>query len=312
MSILKEIVVTGVNGFVGEHLARHLKQQGYNVVGIGREQEPNHKVTKLVDSYQSCDLLDRDSTHAITLKNATAIIHLAGLAAVGDSFKNPDLFIEGNATMTDNLLSSALDQGFTGRIVVISTGAVYSSDQPSPFSEDSKIGGSSPYATGKIRAEQVAHEYVKKGLSVVVARPFNHIGPGQNQGFLLPDMYAQLMTAKQAGEASITTGDLTTRRDYTDVRDIVKAYTFLAIADTLQFDTYNVASGTSHSGEEILKSLEEVTGITGIKHVTDPTRLRPNDPKDITGNAARIKSELGWSPEINFETTIVDFVAAQQ
>ncbi len=306
------IAITGINGFVGEHLARHLKEYDYAVTGIGREQAPNDKVAHLVDDYHSCDLLDKEAVRKLDVKNAAAIIHLAGLASVGDSFKNPDLFIEGNATMTDNLLSLALDQGFKGRVVAISTGAVYNSDQPSPFSETAIIGGSSPYATGKIKAEQVAHDYMKRGLSVVVARPFNHIGPGQNQGFLLPDMYAQLIAAKHVGETSITTGDLTTRRDYTDVRDIVRAYSLLALAGSLQFDTYNVASGSSRSGEEILNLLEKSTGIEEISHVTDPARLRTNDPKDITGDASRITSELGWRPEIDLETTIKDFVASRQ
>lgn len=308
----RTVIITGINGFVGEHLARHTKEQGLTVIGIGREETLGGKVAELVDGYQSCDLLNKDAVSQLDLVGADAIIHLAGLAAVGDSFNRPELYIEGNAAMTDNILSAAREQGFSGRVVVVSTGAVYNSDQPSPFSESAEIGGSSPYATGKIKAEHVAHNYNNKGMSVIVARPFNHIGPGQEGGFLVPDMYAQLIAAQEAGLTAINTGDLSTRRDYTDVRDIVRAYLLLALAETLEYDTYNVASGVSRSGEEILAAIQKAAGVETITHETDPSRLRPNDPKDITGDASRLKTELSWSPEIPLETTITDFVAAKR
>jgi len=307
----REVVITGVNGFVGEHLARHLKTQGYIVRGVGREQAPHDRVTNFMDNYQVCDLFDKASTKDIVLKEAFAIIHLAGLASVGDSFKRPDLYIKGNATMTDNLLSSALEQGFNGRVVVVSTGAVYNSDQPSPFSEDSTIGGSSPYATGKIQAEHVAHEYAKKGLSVVIARPFNHIGPGQGPGFLLPDIYHQIIEALQGKDATISVGNLKSRRDFTDVRDVAKAYELLASAPSLAHSVYNISSGNSYSGEEILEELSRVMAIT-VKTTIDQSKVRPTDTAEIIGNSSRMNKELQWTPSIPLSQTIADFVEREE
>jgi len=309
MTNKKEIVITGVNGFVGEHLARHLKDNGYAVHGVGREDTTNSLVAPLLDSYEKADLMDRPSTHALHLSGAVAIIHLAGLASVAESFKHPELYETGNALITDNLLSAAKEQGFTGRVVVISTGALYDPTRPMPINEDSAVVENSPYAVGKLRAEAVAKTYKENGVDVVVVRPFNHIGPHQGPGFLLPDLYQQLKDAKEQGSSVIKVGNLTTRRDYTDVRDVVAAYTLLATAETLQHDTYNVATGESHTGLEILDILKQCLNVTDIETIVDPDKIRPTDIKDIVGDASRLKNELGWQPASNIATAIKDFVA---
>lgn len=309
MNEKREIIITGVNGFVGEHLARHLKDKGYLVHGVGREDTTNNLVASLLDSYEKADLMDGPSTHALHLSDAVAIIHLAGLASVADSFKHPELYETGNALITDNLLSAAKQQGFTGRVVVISTGALYDPTQPMPINEDSAVIENSPYAIGKLRAEDVAKKYKDDGLDVVITRPFNHIGPHQGPGFLLPDLYQQLKEAREQGSSTIKVGNLTTRRDYTDVRDVVAAYTLLATAATLQHDTYNVATGESHTGLEILDILKQAVGLSDIETVVDPDKIRPTDIKDIVGDASRLKNELGWQPASNIAEAIKDFVA---
>lgn len=309
--VKREIVVTGINGFVGEHLASHLQARGFRVHGIGRENQPNDKVSSFVDTYSTADLLDDRSTQAIPLKSASAIIHLAGLASVADSFNKPDLYISGNAEMTKNILSSAINQGFHGRAVVVSTGALYDASQPMPLSETSSTSESSPYAIGKIRAEDVAKEYRQNGLDTVIARPFNHIGPGQGQGFLLPDLYSQLRDVREKNESTILVGNLRTKRDYTDVRDIVDAYIALATAESLQHDTYNISTGTSYSGLEILEMLKNAADIKDISPVVDESRVRPTDAMEITGDSSRLKNDLNWKPKSNVEQAIKDFVARE-
>lgn len=303
-----KILITGLNGFVGEHLATHIKALGYQVHGIGRDTTPNNKTSGIVDFYTQADLLQKESVTAIDFSNTVAIIHLAGLASVGESFEKPELYRTGNAAMTDNLLTAAKQQGFTGRVVVASTGALYDPNQPLPLSETSKTTASSPYADGKLKAEAVTLEHVADGLDAVIARPFNHIGPGQSTGFLVPDLYQALTQAKQTHSETISIGSLTTRRDYTDVRDIVRAYALLALAPNLKNRLYNICSGTSHTGEDILLALQSATDTTTIKAVTDPSRIRPTDPKELVGDSSRIQDELGWKPEISLETTIQDFV----
>lgn len=308
----REIIVTGVNGFVGEHLARHLKAAHFLVGGIGRDESPHENVAQYLDSYQQVDLQDQEQVNQLIVKNATAIIHLAGLASVADSFNKPDLYKIGNAEMTENLLKTAKDQGFTGRIVAVSTGAIYDPNQPMPLAESSQTIESSPYVIGKLRAEKVIKQYRSNGLNVIIARPFNHIGPGQGTGFLVPDLYDQLIAAKESGSSNILVGNLSTKRDYTDVRDIVAAYTQLATADSLTYDIYNIASGTSYSGFEILTYLQKEMDLESIKPSVDPTRVRPTDAADIIGDASRLRVELGWEPQSNPMTAITDFVTQQK
>ncbi len=303
-----EIVITGVNGFVGEHLAREIKQQGYKVHGIGREAAVNDKVMTLVDTYTQCNLVEEGSFKDIPLQNVTAIIHLAGLAAVGESFQKPLEYLTQNGIMTHNVLSSALDQGFTGRTVVISSGALYDAQQPMPLTESSQLAENSPYAVGKILEENVGLYYKNRGLDVVIARPFNHIGPGQGQGFLLPDLYSQVVLAQENNSQTISVGNLTSRRDYTDVRDIVKAYVLLASAKSLQHDVYNIASGVSRAGDEILETLLHAMQAAHFEVTIDPSKVRPTDAQEIIGDASRVKLELGWQPAITLESTIHDFI----
>lgn len=307
-----EIIVTGVNGFVGEHLARHLQASDFSVRGIGRESTPNENVAPYLDTYQQADLLNKEQVSGLLFKQAAAIIHLAGLASVAESFDKPDLYKTGNAEMTENLLKAAENQGFTGRVVAVSTGALYDPNQSMPLNEESKTTEGSPYAIGKIRAEEVIKQHKVNGLDVVIARPFNHIGPGQTNGFLVPDLYNQLIAANQAGSSSIMVGNLATRRDYTDVRDIVKAYTALATADSLTHDTYNIASGASLSGFEILEHLQKSMKLELVKSKVDQAKVRPTDAMNIVGDASRLTAELGWTTQSNPNTAIVDFVARRQ
>ena len=313
MSEMKhEIVVTGINGFVGEHLARHLQASDFSVRGVGREFIPNENVAPYLDTYQQADLLNKEQVSKLLFKQAAAIIHLAGLASVAESFDKPDLYKTGNAEMTENLLKAAEDQGFTGRVVAVSTGALYDPNQPMPISEVSKTTEGSPYAIGKIRAEEVIKQHRANGQDVVIARPFNHIGPGQGKGFLVPDLYDQLIAANEAGSSSIMVGNLSTRRDYTDVRDIVAAYTKLATAEALAHDTYNIASGASLSGFEILEYLQKAMNLESVESIVDQSKVRPTDAMNIVGDASRLSTELGWTTHSDANTAIVDFVARRQ
>lgn len=308
----EKIIVTGVNGFVGEHLARHLKESNFHVHGIGREETPSKNVAPYLDSYEAADLLNKEQVAKLTLKNAKAIIHLAGLASVADSFNHPEFYKAGNAEMTNNLLTAASGQGFDGRVVAVSSGALYDGSGDIPLTEQSKIVESSPYATGKLRAEDVVKTHRMNGLDAVIVRPFNHIGPGQGKGFLVGDLYEQLLKAHEDSSSQISVGNLSTRRDYTDVRDIVAAYTQLANAPKLLHDTYNIASGKSYSGFEILDYLKHAMGLNKIEPIVDQSRVRPTDAKEIIGDASRLKNELNWQPRSSVEQAINDFVTRQK
>jgi len=307
----KKVIVTGINGFVGEHVANEFKNNGFSVIGLGHDAEANSKVSAVIDEYISCDLLDEAQvSEKLNLTDISALIHLAGLAMVGQSFEQPKRFMTDNGIMTHNLLQVALRDNMPGRTVVVSTGALYISNEPLPISENSKTSPSSPYAVGKLFAEEIVRYYLNRGVKAVIARPFNHIGPGQAPGFLLPDMYDQLRESKESGVMKV--GNIETKRDYTDVRDVARAYRKLALAPELNHDTYNICSGKSVSGKDIVRLLQDATNTHDVTIEVDQSRIRPTDIMDIYGDASRLGNELDWKPEIPVEQSVKDFVAGKQ
>lgn len=309
---MKCVVVTGVNGFVGKHLVNELFKKGVEVVGIGRELETHPAVADMLTTYFACDLTDARSVWNLPLESFGAIINLAGLAQVGASFDDPELYKRVNVGVLSVLGEELLKANLSPRIIAISTGAVYDSSQSMPLTETSKLRqNGSPYAMSKISMEQAATGLRERGLDCIVARPLNHIGPGQEPGFLVPDLFAKISSAQKTGQP-IKVGNLSTKRDYTDVRDVVRAYALLAQTKTLHHNTYNVCTGKSISGSDVLKALFEASGNNGaLKVEEDPDLIRPNDPADLFGSYERLTKDTGWQPEIPFGKTIQDFVSSK-
>jgi len=301
-----KIVISGINGFVGHHLARELHSIGVSIIGVGREKSINTEISDIVSEYHQADIIQAWPD----IPQAKAIIHLAGLAAVGPSFESPQLYINANSAMVTNLCEYYLKQVDKPRIILISSGAIYDSNQTLPISENGKIGFFSPYAVSKVLNENQANYYRNRGLDIIVARPFNHIGVGQNKGFILPDFYDRLSSLK-VNEKTIITGNIETRRDYTDVRDIVRAYRQLALEPNLKHNTYNICSGKSIAGSEIFNILKNIMNLKDVEYKIDPSLVRPTDAKNIIGDASRLKEDLDWDPQIDIQQTIVDFVKSK-
>lgn len=309
---MAKIMVTGVNGFVGHHLVQALKDEGHSIIGVGNEPEARPEIIKFLDSFFSCDLTEVAAVNKLPLGNINAIINLAGLANVGDSFDKAALYKSVNVRVLSVIGEALLRQASSARLLAVSTGAVYDQNQKMPLTEKSRlIRGGSPYAQSKILMEKTAADLRNQGLDCIVVRPFNHIGLGQAGGFLLPDLYAKVSGARDQGGV-ISVGNLSTRRDYTDVRDIVMAYIKLVFSSNLKYDTYNICSGVSHSGQQILELLLQALGLAGqIKVKVDQSLLRPGDPVDLVGSPKRLEQDTGWQPSITLEQTIQDFVAGQ-
>lgn len=306
---MTKIIVTGINGFVGKHLVRELTGRKVRVVGAGREATVHPEIADLLADYCVCELTDEASVKRLPLTEIDAVISLAGLAKTGDSFENPDLYNRVNVAVLSVIGAEILAQGLTTRVIAISTGVVYDSNQPMPLTEKSKlIESGSPYALSKIAMERAAEDLRSRGLNIAVVRPFNHIGPGQEGGFLVPDLYEKIQAAREA-DGIIAVGDLSTKRDYTDVRDVVRAYADLAQADKLTEPIYNVCSGRSIDGQTILAAMLEATGVTRtVTTKQDPELIRPDDPKDLFGSNSLLHTATGWQPSIPLEQTIQDFV----
>ena len=299
----KRVVITGINGFVGHHLARELHSQNVDVIGVSQDPEIFESLKDIVTEYYGADLIAKWPA----IENVDAVIHLAGIAAVGPSFDKPQFYINANSAMLTNLCEFYLTQEKKPRIISVSSGAIYDSNQPMPITETSKVGFSSPYAVSKILNENQCDYYRNRGLECIVVRPFNHIGPGQAPGFILPDFFKRL--SETEASSVIKVGNINTKRDYTDVRDIVDAYAKLALAPQLSHTLYNVCSGKSIAGSQILDMLKATMNKEDVQFEVDPALVRPTDIMDIYGDASRLRDELGWQPIRAIDQTVRDFVA---
>ncbi len=294
--------MTGSNGFVGKHLLDELLTHGYEVLAIGGPQ-----LTSVVNDrveYKELNLTDIKETERIDFKDIGSVIHLAGLAAVGPSFDDPMGYISANIGMECNLYETAKKQGAHPRFLVVSSGSLYDPSASLPLNENSPIKPTSPYALSKIGQEQLAEYYEDRGFEYIIARPFNHCGPGQGPGFLVPDLARQIVDCEKNKGNQVSIGNINTKRDYTDVRDIVRAYRLL-LEKGEPHKVYNVCSGKARSGQEILDIL---MGYATKKPeiVVDKDKFRPSDFEIIYGDSEYLRSITGWQPQIELKQTLAD------
>lgn len=294
----RRVLVTGVTGFVGRVLAARLQERGAVVSGVASQMSPVPGV-----DVREIDL----RTDEIDVRDVDDVVHLAGLAAVGPSFDNPQLYISANSAMMTNVSEPLLRHGNPGRLIVVSSGAVYGAGDGSPLSEAAPEVFGSPYVVSKVLVENQAAYYRGRGLRTVVVRPFNHIGPGQRPGFIVPDLAVKLKSLSR--DRPLAAGNLDARRDYTDVRDVVEAYVRLLESDHLTSDLYNVASGVSRSGWDVLDEL--LAGLHLEKPTVETAASRAYDPSIVVGDAGRLRRETGWSPTFSFSSSIRDFLSAE-
>ena len=303
---MKRVLVTGSNGFVGQHLVRELAEHGITVLGVGGQQGAKER-SPHVDTYLELDLTNPKEAEKIDFKEVDGVVHLAGLAAIGASFGNPMLYVTTNIGIEVNLFETALAQQADPRFLIISSSSLYDSKAPLPLTEESLVEPSSPYAVSKIGQEQMAHYYHGRGFESIIARPFNHIGPGQGPGFIVPDLAQQIVAVEKGKASEVLVGNLDSKRDYTDVRDIVRAYRLL-LEKGRTGEIYNVCSGTPRSGHDILSGLNKAAGVNP-QISQDTAKLRPSDTQLIYGDHQRITADTGWQPEISLETTLSDVIA---
>ena len=287
---MNTVLVTGANGFVGTHMVNRLLDDGYSVVGVVNESDtPKDKDANYTSI--KVDLYDRHQLEKIDFKNIDFVIHLAGLASVGPSFDNPEQYIKINPVIELNLFEEAIKQDTRPRFLIVSSANVYDPAAMSPISESATTNPNTPYGLSKLYQEELARYYTQKGFECVIARPFNHIGPGQKEGFILPDLTKQLVQCELGLRKDIYVGNLSTSRDYTDVRDVVVAYESL-MTEGVPNNIYNICSGKPTSGEELLGELLKLSAITP-KTKKNPSS-RPSDYPIIYGDNHKIQALTGW------------------
>jgi len=290
-------LITGGKGFVGQWLAAHLKDRGDDVAVIDIE----------------TDVADGAAVRRVMADVAPeAVYHLAAMTHVGESWENPSQVLRVNVLGTAEILAASRSVEGTGpRVLVVSSAEVYGVVTPTqlPLDEDTPTAPASPYAASKLAAEAVALQAWRGyGQPVVVVRPFNHIGPGQSPNFFVPALAKRIVEAGRSGARSLRVGTLTTRRDFTDVRDVVVAYRLL-IERGNPGAVYNVCSGRDVAMSEVAAQLLELAG-ADLTLETDPELVRPVDVPVLRGSAGRLQATTGWQSVIPLATTLADVLAS--
>jgi GDP-4-dehydro-6-deoxy-D-mannose reductase len=258
--------------------------------------------------YHEVDIRDRGSVRSVVQKvNPDQIYHLAGVSAVDTSWSNPQLTYEVNVFGANNLFNAAMGLPSPPRILNVSTSQVYA---PSfrALSEDSLVRPNNPYAASKAMAELLAVEYQRYTAGgIITARAFNHTGPGQTPNFVLPSIAKQFAEI-EAGRRppTLTIGNVEVKRDFTDIRDVVRAYRTLLDKGSTG-EVYNVCSGSAIRLADVIQIFESITG-TKITIATEATRVRCDDVLQICGDPKKIREGTGWYPQIALQETIADLL----
>lgn len=288
--------VTGAAGFVGKHLCDHLDAMGDSVIRADR-------------SIDGLDITDADAIAAsIAAARPGVVFHLAGQADVGSSWHSPNKTFDVNLNGTLNVLAAARAAGVE-RVVSVTSADIYGRVKPEqlPLDELTELRPVSPYAASKAAADMACLQaFLGYGQDVVRVRAFNHLGPGQGVGFVASALAKRIAVNEVSGSAEVKVGTLTARRDFTDVRDVARAYRLIAV-DTSAGEVYNICSGSDHSIQELADKLLEQATIPMHLEV-DPGLVRPVDLPVLRGSANKLDTATGWKPEIPLTTTLVDLL----
>ena len=257
------------------------------------------------------DLRDPEAVRsAIRDVGPDVVYHLAALSSVGRSWEDPARTVQDNVTSAVNLLEALRLETSRARVVWVSTCEVYGAPASLPVSEAAPLQPVNPYAVSKTTGDLLAAVYADAyDLDIVRVRPFSHAGPGQLPIFILSSLARQAAEGRIAGaeKIQIVTGNPDTRRDYTDVRDVVRAYRLAA--EHASSDVYNVSSGRSVSAAGLVSLLGELMAPTVVEHIVDPARVRAREVMDLRGAHDRLTAATGWEPQISFRQTVADTIA---
>lgn len=284
-------LVTGANGFVGVHLVSHLRACGDDVVEC------------------TVDITDRERlAEQVAHHRPEVVYHLAAQADVGGSWSTPIPTLRVNVEGTVNVLDAAVAAGVR-RVLAVTSADIYGpvDEADLPLTEEQPVRPVSPYGASKAAADiMCVAAGLAHGIEVVRARSFNHLGPGQNDKFVASAIASRIVENEHSGARTVRIGNLEARRDFTDVRDVVRAYRLL-VTDAVAGEVYHVCSGVDRPVRELAEILISMS--TGdMELVADPDLVRPVDVKVLRGDFSKIREATGWSPEIDIHTTLSDLL----
>lgn len=305
-----KILITGAAGFVGGHLIEALKDNCKNEISAfvlnekeaGRVNLPKENIY-LVDITNASKVKD-------TVKEVRPdmVFHLAAQSSVGLSWKHPALTYSVNITGTVNILEALKEFSPNARILLVGSAEQYGSVaiDEQPIKETQHLVGNNPYSVSKMAQEAAARLFLKdSNLQIIRVRAFNHIGAGQETKFVIPNWCSQAISMEKdlKKDPCLFVGNINVKRDFTDVRDIVRAYILLA-ENGKSGEIYNVGSGISHSLEDVLKLIKENSFRKDITWKVDESRLRPSDIEELCADVTKLKSTVDWEPVYTLEQSV--------
>ncbi len=304
-------LITGITGFVGSHLAEHLLARGYEVYGTVRWRSRFDNIEHIKNRIK---LVEADIRDSYSIKKAIEdtcpdyVFHLAAQSFVPTSFHAPQETLSTNITGTVNILEALRSCKQDPKIHIAGSSEEYGLVNPdeTPVKETNPLRPLSPYGVSKIAEEMLGFQYFKSyGMKIVVTRAFNHTGKRRGDVFVESNFAKQIAEIEKGlREPVIHVGNLNSSRDFTDVRDIVKAYE-LCLKKCDYGEVYNVCSGKAWIIKDVLNMLLDMSKVkVEIRH--DPARMRPSDVEILLGDSSKFTQKTGWKPEIPFEKTMAD------
>lgn len=310
-----KVLITGITGFVGSHLAEYCLalDQPIEVVGTYRWRSRRENIEHIENDIElrDCDLRDASSVRTLLGEvKPERIFHLAAQSYVPSSWNSPGETITTNVLAQLNVFEAMRELELDASIQIAGSSEEYGLVHPeeTPITEDNPLRPLSPYAVSKVAQDMLAYQYFRSyGLRAIRTRAFNHTGPRRGEVFVTSNFAKQIVDI-EAGlrEPVMYVGDLTPERDFTDVRDIVRAY-WLCLEHCTPGEVYNIASGQAYRIQEVLDILLSHSDVD-IEVRKDPARLRPSDVPLLVGDNSRFVDATGWQPEIPFEQTAKDLL----
>ncbi len=310
-------LITGIAGFAGSHLAELLLNRRYEVSGIDY---PGASLINLTSFLNKVELYQIDLNNFPILKEAVSdcqpdlIFHLAAFSSVQDSWENRELTLRTNIIGTMNLIEAFRHLTHLPRILLVSSSQVYGAveEEKQPIAEETPLQPRSPYAVSKAALELLGLQYLhSENYPIYLVRPFNHTGPRQSDSFVCSS-FARQISEIDGGlrEPVLRVGDLSVRRDFSDVRDIVRGY-LMVVEKGEVGRVYNLCAGKAYSIRTVVEILLSLSS-SKIKVQQDPSRLRVGEIPLCYGDHARVSREVGWEPTIPFAKTLADILSYWQ
>lgn len=312
-----KIVVTGFSGFVARHFIQYLYDKDIEAEILGIDiNTPSYNYENLKDKlhiqFQKVDLLDEgELRYHLQSFVPEYVLHLASYSSVAYSWKYPAESFKNNTNIFLNLVSTIKDINKECRILSVGSSEEYGNVEQDdlPLRETHALMPVSPYAVARVSQEMLSKIYCDGyDMNIVLTRSFNHIGPYQDERFVVPSFIRRILTLADAGQkiGTIETGDISIIRDFVDVRDVVHAY-YLLLMNGTPGEIYNICSGKGVALKTMIDMIAEELRVE-VKPQINPEYVRPNDNKIMIGSAQKIEEELGWVPQISLENTLKDMI----